>query len=330
MVKRKISKFKLINLAIKDIKKKFGKGAILSLNENERAMEVSVIRTGSIGLDNITGIGGIPRGRITEIFGPESGGKTTLVLHIISEAQKKGGIAAFIDTEHALDPKYAKKIGINLDGKKFLISQPESGEEALDIAERLISSEIDIIVIDSVAGLVSQKEIDGEMGKEFMGLQSKLMSKAMRKLTHIVKQSNSCLIFTNQIREKFGVRFGEKTVTPGGRALKFFASLRIFITRIGTKRIGKISVANETKVIIKKNKCAAPFREAEFLIKYGIGIDKLDDVVRVLVSKNEVKKEGYSFRFGDFKFKTISKLRKKLKEDKKMKKLMFKKARDEV
>jgi recombination protein RecA len=278
------------------IEKQFGKGSIIRLG-SQAVVAVPAISTGSISVDHALGIGGFPRGRISEIFGPESSGKTTVALQVVAEAQKAGGMAAFIDVEHALDPAYARKLGVDVDN--LLVSQPDYGEQALEITNALINSgSIDVLVVDSVAALVPKAELDGEMGDSFMGVHARLMSQAMRKLTAIVSKSNTCLIFINQIREKIGVMFGNPETTTGGRALKFYASMRADIRRIAAIKDGETVVGNRTKIKIVKNKMAPPFREAEFDIIYGEGISKEGDLIDLGVAQNLVEKSGawYSFK----------------------------------
>lgn len=284
-----------IDAALLSIEKRFGKGSIMRLGEREVA-DVQAISTTSLSIDAAIGVGGVPRGRVIEIFGPESSGKTTLALHIVAEAQRVGGVAAYIDAEHALDAEYAGKLGVDVDG--LLISQPDSGEQALEIAEALVRSNgVDVIVIDSVAALVPRAELDGEMGDSLPGLQARLMSQALRKLTAIVSSSNTCFIFINQIREKIGVMFGSPETTTGGRALKFYASLRLDIRRIGSIKEGDRVVGNRTKVKIVKNKVAPPFRECEFDIMYGEGISRSGDIIDLGVTHKVVEKSGAWFSY---------------------------------
>ena len=286
-----------LDAAVLAIEKQFGRGSIMRLGSSERAV-VDVIPTGSIALDLALGVGGIPRGRITEIFGPESSGKTTLCQHVLAEAQKRGGVVAFIDVEHALDPGYARACGVNVD--ELLVSQPDTGEDALQITETLIrSGGVDCVVVDSVAALVPKAEIEGEIGDSFVGIQARLMSQALRKLAGAVSRSNTALVFTNQLREKIGVMFGNPEVTPGGRALKFYASVRLDIRRIETIKVGTDSVGNRVKVKVVKNKVAAPFRMAEFDIMFGSGISREGGLLDVGVAMSIVTKTGAWFTFGE-------------------------------
>jgi len=291
-------KVKALNVAIGQIEKAYGKGSIMRMGINAPAVKVAVIPTGAINLDAAIGIGGIPRGRITEIYGPESSGKTTLCLHVIANAQRAGGVAAFIDAEHALDIGYAKKLGVDVDN--LLVSQPDTGEQALEIAEVLVrSSAVDVVVIDSVAALVPRAEIEGEMGDSHVGLQARLMSQALRKLTGAINRSQTTVIFTNQIREKIGVMFGSPETTTGGRALKFYASLRIDIRRIGSIKDKEVLVGNKTRVKIVKNKVAPPFKQADFDIMFNVGIDHYGIVVDLGVESEVIQKSGAWFSYGD-------------------------------
>ncbi|AAM73149.1 MAG TPA: DNA recombination/repair protein RecA [Chlorobaculum sp.] len=322
------ARLKQLNLAIETLEKQFGKGAIMRLGDDSAVMHVQVISTGSMALDYALGVGGLPRGRVTEIYGPESSGKTTLALHAIAEAQKNGGIAALVDAEHAFDPTYARKLGVDINA--LLVSQPESGEQALSIVETLVrSGAVDIIVIDSVAALVPQAELEGEMGDSVVGLQARLMSQALRKLTGAISKSSSVCLFINQLRDKIGVMYGSPETTTGGKALKFYSSVRLDIRKIAQIKDGEELVGNRTKVKVVKNKVAPPFKTAEFDILYGEGISVLGELIDLAVEFGIIKKSGAWFSYGTEKLgQGRENVKKLLKEDETLRNTIRQQVRD--
>jgi recombination protein RecA len=322
------AKLKQLNLAIETLEKQFGKGSIMRLGDDSPVLQVQAISTGSMALDYALGVGGLPRGRVTEIYGPESSGKTTLALHVIAEAQKAGGIAAIVDAEHAFDPTYARKLGVDINA--LLVSQPESGEQALSIVETLVrSGAVDIVVIDSVAALVPQAELEGEMGDSVVGLQARLMSQALRKLTGAISKSSSVCLFINQLRDKIGVMYGSPETTTGGKALKFYSSVRLDIRKIAQIKDGEEVVGNRTKVKVVKNKVAPPFKSAEFDILYGEGISVLGELIDLAVEFGIIKKAGAWFSYGTEKLgQGRENVKKLLKEDEKLRTTIRQQVRD--
>jgi len=325
----KDEKLKALATAVDEIKEKFGEGSIMKLGEARR-VNVDAVSTGSLSLDLALGVGGLPKGRVIEVYGPESSGKTTLALHTVAQAQKKGGLCAFVDAEHALDPEYAKRLGVKIDD--LLISQPDTGEQALDIVESLVrSAAVDVIVVDSVAALTPRAEIEGEMGQQHMGLQARLMSQALRKLTAIVAKSGTCVIFINQLRMKIGIMFGNPEETPGGKALKFYASVRLDVRRIAQIKQGESIVGNRVKVKVVKNKVAAPFRTAEFDIMYNKGISFAGDVINLGVKYGIVSKSGSWLIYGDQKLgQGMEAAKKNLEENPKLVQELVKKVKEEA